>query len=126
MLLGDAAGLVDPLTREGIYYALLSGRKCAEAILRDTGRAGAIYEEELRQEVYPELARAAALTSGFFAPRFSQLLIDALRRHEGVRQVFVDLIAGRQPYRGLPLRLLRTGDWRSIAGLARLSVIRSA
>ncbi|MBI3262667.1 MAG: hypothetical protein HYZ58_05895, partial [Acidobacteria bacterium] len=24
MLLGDAAGLVDPLTREGIYYALLS------------------------------------------------------------------------------------------------------
>ena len=41
MLLGDAAGLVDPLTREGIYYALLSGLWAAEAIAGDAGgRAG--------------------------------------------------------------------------------------
>src|SRR3970282_733703 len=32
LLLGDAAGLVDPLTREGIYYALLSGELAADAI----------------------------------------------------------------------------------------------
>jgi geranylgeranyl reductase family protein len=32
MLLGDAAGLVDPLTREGIYYALLSGQWAADAL----------------------------------------------------------------------------------------------
>ena len=32
MLLGDAAGFVDPLTREGIYYALLSGMWASEAI----------------------------------------------------------------------------------------------
>ena len=35
MLLGDAAGLVDPLTREGIYYALLSGQWAADALARD-------------------------------------------------------------------------------------------
>lgn len=32
-LIGDAAGLIDPLTGEGIYYALLSAEKAADAIL---------------------------------------------------------------------------------------------
>src|SRR5262249_13128781 len=32
MLLGDAAGLVDPLTREGIYFALLSAAWAAEEL----------------------------------------------------------------------------------------------
>ena len=39
MLLGDAAGLVDPLTREGIYYALLSGQWAAEALAATSGHA---------------------------------------------------------------------------------------
>jgi geranylgeranyl reductase family protein len=32
-LIGDAAGLIDPLTGEGIYYALLSAEKAANAFL---------------------------------------------------------------------------------------------
>ena len=32
MLLGDAAGLVDPITREGIYFALRSGLLAAQAL----------------------------------------------------------------------------------------------
>jgi flavin-dependent dehydrogenase len=33
LLVGDAAGLVDPLSGDGIHHALLSGRLAAEAIL---------------------------------------------------------------------------------------------
>ena len=48
MLLGDAAGLVDPLTREGIYYALLSGHWAAEALTAGpSDRAAANYQERL-------------------------------------------------------------------------------
>jgi geranylgeranyl reductase len=34
LLVGDAAGLVMPLSFEGIYYAMLSGQMAAEAVLR--------------------------------------------------------------------------------------------
>jgi len=34
IIVGDAAGLVDPISGEGIYYALLSGKYAAEAITK--------------------------------------------------------------------------------------------
>src|SRR5262249_43092536 len=36
-LAGDAAGLVDPITREGIYFALASGQWIAEAVAGGNG-----------------------------------------------------------------------------------------
>ena len=124
MLLGDAAGLVDPLTREGIYYALLSGIWAAEALIAGSrSPATSLYAERLRTEVQPELARAAAWSRVFFSPPFASLLIDALRQSSSIRHVFVDLVAGAQPYRGLRRRLLATGEWR-LAGRAIRSTIR--
>ena len=43
MLIGDAAGLVNPLQGEGIAEAMLSGRAAAEAILRRDGAAAREY-----------------------------------------------------------------------------------
>ena len=124
MLLGDAAGLVDPLTREGIYYALLSGQWAAEAIAGSVApQAAALYAERLRAEVQPELARAARLSSLFFTHRFSSLFVAALGNSAPIREVFVDLVAGVQPYRGLRRRLLATGEWRLAAGAIRLAVM---
>jgi geranylgeranyl reductase family protein len=106
MLLGDAAGLVDPITREGIFFALQSGRFAATALLEASpGRA---YAARIRAEVHGELRRAARLKAGFFRPRFTRLLIDALEQSGGVRRVMTDLVAGRQPYAGLKRRLLQT------------------
>lgn len=123
MLLGDAAGLVDPLTREGIYYALLSGIWAADALTADSPlRAADRYADRLQSEVWPELARAARLSSIFFSPSFSGLFVDALRESAGIRQVFVDLVAGAQPYRGLRRRLLGTGEWRLAAKAIRLAL----
>ncbi len=47
MLAGDAASLVDPLTGEGIYTALVSGRSAARAALAGL-RAGDVSAEALR------------------------------------------------------------------------------
>jgi geranylgeranyl diphosphate/geranylgeranyl-bacteriochlorophyllide a reductase len=122
MLLGDAAGLVDPLTREGIYYALLSGQWAAETLAATSpARASALYEERLKDEVQPELARAARLTAMFFTPMFSSLLVEALRQSAAIRQVFRDLVAGTQPYNGLRRRLVAAGEWKLAGRAARMA-----
>ncbi|HKY20720.1 MAG TPA: geranylgeranyl reductase family protein [Vicinamibacterales bacterium] len=124
MLLGDAAGLVDPLTREGIYYALLSGQWAAEALAGGSALgATALYAERLRAELQPELARAARLSALFFSPRFSTLFVGALRESGAIREVFVDLVAGAQPYRGLGRRLLSTREWTLAGRAIRLALI---
>ncbi len=117
MLLGDAAGLVDPLTREGIFYALLSGEWSARALIESRVRAGSGYAERLRSSVQPELARAARLSRLFFNPAFSTLFVDALRQSAPIRDVFIDLVAGVQSYAGLRRRLVATREW-TLAGKA--------
>jgi geranylgeranyl reductase family protein len=106
MLLGDAAGLVDPITREGIFFAMRSGQLAASALgTHDPARA---YTASIRDEVHAELRRAAELKAAFFRPRFTRLLIEALNHSAAIRSVMIDLIAGRQPYSGLKRRLLGT------------------
>lgn len=118
LLLGDAAGLVDPVTREGIYFALQSADLASTAIAseRDPGSA---YAAALRDGIYGELRRAARFERAFFSPRFLRLLHDALRQRPGVQAVMADLVAGRQPYRGLRRRLLATMElglaWRLLS-----------
>lgn len=106
LLVGDAAGLVDPITREGIYFALLSSEYAADAIVH--ARSTEAYARQLRERLYPELRRAARLKRGFFNAGFTPLLVDALRRSAPVRRVMADLVAGRQEYRTLKRRLIGT------------------
>jgi geranylgeranyl reductase family protein len=122
MLLGDAAGLVDPLTREGIYFALLSGQWAADALAGDKTGAAERYLGRVRNELFPELARAARARDAFFRPAFTHLMVEALHRSAAIREVMVDLIAGRQPYRGLRRRLLRTFEWGLAARLLGLAL----
>jgi geranylgeranyl reductase family protein len=112
LLAGDAAGLVDPITREGIYFALLSGQWAADALASGSGLGP--YADRVREEIGSELARAARFKSEFFSPRFTRLLIRALQDSASVRAVMADLVAGRQAYTRLKWRLAGTFE----AGLA--------
>lgn len=65
LIVGDAAGLVNPFTGEGLGAALLSGKLAADAITRypdDPGAARAWYAQQLSAEYvgYFETARHAA------------------------------------------------------------------
>jgi flavin-dependent dehydrogenase len=119
-LIGDAAGLVDPVTREGIYFALRSGEWAAAAALRGatTGGATAGYHEQIRDEIVADLRRAARYKQKFFDPWFRELLLAALRDSGKVRDVMADLIAGEQPYSTLKWSLVRTAElglaWRLV------------
>ena len=107
MLLGDAGGMVDPITREGIFFALVSADAAADSFL-DAGDPAERYAQQIRALVYEELMRAALLKSRFFSPRFVALLLRALMQSAKIREIMADLVAGRQPYKGLRRRLLGT------------------
>jgi flavin-dependent dehydrogenase len=100
--------VVDAITREGIFFALLSAAFAADAIAGSRADGERQYAERMQSEVISELRRAARLQAAFFQPRFTRLLIDALRRSPPIRTVMADLIAGTQSYRGLKWRLART------------------
>jgi geranylgeranyl reductase family protein len=67
LLAGDAAGLADEFTEEGISYAIASGRLAAKNVLRALGTTGGLerYEADVDREVMPEL-RAARLIGYMF------------------------------------------------------------
>ena len=118
LLVGDAAGLVDPITREGIFFALQSADAAADCLLSERD-AGPAYAERLRTTIYPELARAARLKATFFRPTFTRLLLRALADSAAIRTIMVDLIAGRQTYHGLRRRLLATRELRLMLAMLR-------
>ena len=115
-LVGDAAGLVDPITREGIFFALRSADALAATLANGGSPAACI--EPIRDELTSELARAARLKAGFFRPAFVHLLLRALDESAAVRSVMTDLIAGRQNYATLKWRLIKTLEvrlaWRAL------------
>ena len=58
LLAGDAAGLVDPVTAEGITHAILSGQLAATAVTEgrlDANKVSAIYQSLLEKNILAEL-----------------------------------------------------------------------
>ena len=76
----------------------------------------------MEADVQPELARAARLSRLFFTPEFSGLFVGAIRDSNRIRKVFVDLVGGVQPYRGLRRGLLGTREWTLAAKAIRLAL----
>jgi flavin-dependent dehydrogenase len=108
-LLGDAAGFADPVTGEGIYYALRSAELFAEAYLAGSPWD---YEQSWREDFGRELQRASQMRRKFYgnfwgAP-FTERMIDFARGHRGIRKVLGELVAGDQGYTDLKKKLARS------------------
>jgi hypothetical protein len=76
----------------------------------------------LREQIYPELGRAADVKARFFTSGFTDLMVRGFERSAAVRNVMVDLVAGRQPYATLKRRLVRTFEIGLAARLLWLQV----
>jgi geranylgeranyl reductase family protein len=108
-LLGDAAGFADPVTGEGIYYALKSAELFANAYLKGKPED---YERLWRADFGGDLKRASQMRRRFYgnfwgAP-FTDRMIDFARGHRGIRKVLGELVAGDQGYVGLKKKLARS------------------
>ena len=63
-LVGDAAGLTDPITGEGIFYAHRSAELLSEALMGEF--AEEVYCESLRRHIFPEIIWARRVRGTFF------------------------------------------------------------
>jgi flavin-dependent dehydrogenase len=124
-MIGDSAGLVDPITGEGLYYALRSAELCAESILDgQTTKYGA----SLREEILPELTLAARISQRFyngeiFGESVLEKMISLTGSSAAFRELMSDLFAGVQGYRTLRSRLYSILPTMAAEGLA--SALRS-
>jgi flavin-dependent dehydrogenase len=109
-LVGDAAGLVDPVTGEGIYFAMRSGELLAEALLDGQPES---YPERLWQDFGRSLALGARLSRYFYHEDFlgkpsTTRLVEFSARSRSFQELLQDLLNGSQSYDGLAGRLYRT------------------
>ena len=107
-LLGDAAGFADPVTGEGIYYALRSAELFAEAFLAGDVES---YEGKWRADFGRELRRASRMRRRFYGDfwggPFTDRMIKLARAHPGIRRTLRELVAGDQGYVDLKRTLAR-------------------
>jgi geranylgeranyl reductase family protein len=103
LLAGDAAGLADPLTGEGISLAIRSGRLAAESLLAerlDPRAATRAYRAALRRDLLGELRIARGLAWVLYRrPGLVRRLVPRLGQLAG--EALTEVVAGRRTYRAL-------------------------
>jgi geranylgeranyl reductase family protein len=120
-LCGDAAGLVDPITGEGIAYAIQSGAATANAILKEiaSGQVGAAQASYIRSyKDISRLIRQANLWRNLIFPKhvhhlFSWTFADA----STLQGAYLDILGGTDSYDSLP----RTFILQGAKGVRKLS-----
>jgi geranylgeranyl reductase family protein len=101
LLTGDAAGLADPVTAEGITAGIVSGQLAGEAILSGGQDAAAVmtnYRRELENALLADLRIARWLAWLLYErPRWCAAL---MRRHgQGMSELMTRIVCGETTYR---------------------------
>jgi geranylgeranyl diphosphate/geranylgeranyl-bacteriochlorophyllide a reductase len=104
---GDAAACVDPLTGEGLYYALRSGDLLAQALMEGQPQA---YPERLRAAFSADLEFASNIARKIFRGNFlgeaiTTRMVQLLKHSPAARALIGEVFSGSQEYRGLKQRL---------------------
>jgi flavin-dependent dehydrogenase len=106
-MIGDAAGFVDGITGEGLYYALRSAELLSEAVLANKPEK---YPALAKTDFLPELERAARIADRFYGGEWLgapvlERMIQLTQRSAGFREVMRDLFSGVQEYASLRQRV---------------------
>ena len=104
---GDAAACVDPVTGEGLYYALRSGDLLAQALIEGQPQA---YPERLRAAFSADLEFAASIARKLFRGNFlggaiTTRMVQLLNYSPAFRDLMRDVFSGSQDYRTLKRRV---------------------
>jgi flavin-dependent dehydrogenase len=120
-LVGDAAAWVDPLTGEGLHYALRSGHLLADSLAEGVPSE---YPARVRREFAADFEFAVRIARRLFAGNFlgdavTTRMIQFIRRSPTFCALMRDLFSGSQDYRSLKRRL-----WSSL-GLTFSEIVGS-
>jgi flavin-dependent dehydrogenase len=106
-LAGDAAACVDPITGEGLYYALRSGDLLAQALEEGQPQS---YPERVRSAFNADLEFAANIARKVFRGTFlggaiTTRMVQLINYSPAFSDLMRDIFSGSQSYRGLKQRL---------------------
>jgi len=111
---GDAGGLVDPITGEGLYYAVRSGDLASQVVLneQEPERKAEAYLQLITKDFGLDLTYGAGLAKRLFCGAIffgavPSRMVDFMKRSPKFCEIMQDLFAGTQPYLELKNRLLR-------------------
>jgi flavin-dependent dehydrogenase len=115
MAVGDAGGLVDPVTGEGLYYAIRSADLATKLVLADAHspvEQPSVYRSLLHRDFMMDLELGAHLAKRLFLGQFlysnvPARMIQFMRRSPTLSIIVQDLFAGTQNYLELKHRLMR-------------------
>lgn len=116
LLTGDAAGFADPVTAEGITFAIQSGQIAARALFDgnlDEDRVRQAYDGEIKRSILPELRYGRTLAKLIYGDARMQTWFFRLCGRELV-EAMTDVFMGERSYRSFLLdpvnylRLLRS------------------
>lgn len=99
-LAGDAGGLVDPVTGEGIYYAMRSGELLAQSLVEELPE---LYQERVHEEFGKFLALGARLAHTFYHGEFlggavPTRMVEFGSRSRKFLDVIQDMVEGSESY----------------------------
>ena len=108
-MIGDAAGFVDAITGEGLYYALRSAELLTEALL---ARDATQYPALVKKDFLSELEHAARIANRFYGGEWLggsvlERMIQLTQHSEHFREVIRDLFSGAQEYSVLRRRVYK-------------------
>ncbi len=108
-LIGDAAGFADPITCEGIHYALRSGELLAEAIIecRPDSYAACCTDAFVADFVEGSGLFERFYSGDFLGSDFITRMVQTAARSASLRSIMNHFIAGHQDYRSLRRNLFR-------------------
>ena len=98
MLAGDAAGFADPLTGEGIYHALLSGKLAAEAILEHPDNCRSRYNDACNAQIVKYLRQGLIFRTFFLNKPFQGIAFRRLIKNDEHMEHFMQVLAGEKGY----------------------------
>ena len=103
ILIGDAAGHVDPLLGEGIRYALWDAEFAAEAIAAGNPAA---FDALWREAYLQDLVKARGLVKLAYNPVMLEFIVMMAARSPTFRRIMADVVTRDRPYVGLKRRAL--------------------
>ncbi len=116
MAVGDSAGLVDPITGEGIYYAIRSADIAAQIVTGeafDPNTAAGQYRSRIEEDFLLDLEFGASFAQKLYLGRFffksiPSCIVDYMHRSPKLQELMQDIFSGTQDYLSLRSRLFRS------------------
>ncbi|MBO8168012.1 MAG: geranylgeranyl reductase family protein [Thermoanaerobacteraceae bacterium] len=102
LLVSDAAGLADPMTGEGIYYALKSADLACHSLLQENLSA---YSQAVNGQVLPELRQAKRVARIVYT--LPGTIHNLIAKNSSLARMLVEVVYGAENYTNLIKSLLK-------------------